>query len=85
MGIITNPFVLYLSRQQRQDILVLENEVDEATANRHAAYRQFVFWQHGRLGAGNRRAIPSCCVWVIRDNFPDQFGTYTGYRPARLQ
>lgn len=85
MNIILHPFVLHLSRRQRVDILVFAEEGGEAASNRHAAYRQFVFWQHGRLGAGNRRAIPSCCVWAIRDTYPSPNNVYTGYIPARLQ
>uniref|UniRef100_A0A673LFX2 P2X purinoreceptor 7 intracellular domain-containing protein n=1 Tax=Sinocyclocheilus rhinocerous TaxID=307959 RepID=A0A673LFX2_9TELE len=35
----------------------------------YAAYRQF----------GHRVVIPSCCVWTIRDRFPDPHGQYQGY------
>jgi len=74
-----------VARMMRREILVFGEEPALVNANRHAAYRQFVLWRHGMLGAGIRRVIPSCSVWKIRDKFPDPFGQYTGYKPARLQ
>ena len=36
---------------------------------RKAAYRQLIVWQNGYLGPGNRRPVPACVVWAIRDRF----------------
>jgi hypothetical protein len=82
--LILDEAVLALARMYRRDVLVVDDEVDLRKANRHAGYRQFVLWQHGRLGVGDRRVIPSCCVWKIRDKYPDMFGQYTGFIPSRL-
>ena len=80
--------VLRLARNYRNDMQALPREEDpdgdEHRAMRHAAYRQFVLWQSGYLGKGDRRVIPSCCTWKIRDRFPDPFGQYTGFKPNRL-
>ena len=38
---------------------------------RYAAYKQFIWWVFKHLGKGNRRVIPSCALWKIREHFPE--------------
>jgi hypothetical protein len=75
--------VLDLQMRYREDILVLEHPRNNVNFQ-HAPYRQFVLWQHGRLGKGNRVVIPSCFVLAIRARYPSPNGVYIGFRPARL-
>lgn len=74
-------------RQDIFDCQAVDFEGDEGDVNRsyrHAAYRQYTLHRYNRLGEGNRRVIPSCCVNVIRQRFPDPNGHYTGFIPGRL-
>ena len=64
--VVLDSAVLPIARNFRNDVYTLpqeeEEEADENKAMRHAAYRQFVLWQFGKLGKGDRRVIPSCCI-----------------------
>ena len=67
--VVLDSAVLAIARNFRNDVYTLpqeeeeeEEEADENKAMRHAAYRQFVLWQFGKLGKGDRRVIPSCCI-----------------------
>ena len=75
--------VLDIAMRFREDALVLNNARNNENF-RHAAYRQYILWQHGRLGQENRRVIPSCCVLAIRARYPSANGINRGFRPARL-
>ena len=82
--LILDEGVLAIARMYRRDILVFDDEADKKKANRHQVYRKYILWSHGRLSAGDRRVIPSCSVWKIRDKYPDPFGQYTRFIPSRI-
>ena len=56
--------VLDIAMRYREDVLVMDHPRNNENF-RHAAYRQYVLWQHGRLGRGNQRVVPGCCVLAI--------------------
>ena len=60
--LILDEAVWVLTRMYRRDVFVINDDDDVRKANRHLGYRQFVLWQHGMLGAGQRMVVPSWCV-----------------------
>jgi hypothetical protein len=75
--------VLNLEMLYREDVLVMDQPRNNDNF-RHTAYKQYVLWQHGRLGKENRRVVPICCVLATRSRYSSPNGVYIGYRPARL-
>ena len=45
-----------------------------------SAYWQYVLWQNGYSGRGNRKIVPPCATCSIKDKSPSPNGVYTGYK-----
>lgn len=57
--------------------------LEKTTSNRSyrfAAYSTFTWWAHGKLGRYNRKVIPSCIIWKIRELFPEEDGNYVNFQ-----
>ena len=46
---------------------------------RYAAYKQFIWWVFKHLGKGNRRVIPPCASWKMREHFLEPNADYVNY------
>ncbi|KAK7105337.1 hypothetical protein V1264_016735 [Littorina saxatilis] len=56
---------------------LLHGDVNET--KRKQAYKLFTVWKHGHAAKGEKYPVYSCCVWAVRDTFPDENKKYTGF------
>ena len=78
-GVALDRSVLSVAIISRSDVFADDPDYSPASY-RKAAYRQFIMWYHGHLGRGNRRVVPSCVVWRVRDEYPAPDGNYLGFK-----
>ena len=82
---------LCLNKVVLQNVLVGLNDargdyLEEKTSNRphrFASYKQFTWWVYKSLGKGNRRVIPSCVLWNIRNLLPELDNRYLLYMEGK--
>ena len=51
--VVLDEVVLLVAQRYRQDVLATEEDDNYNCGKRHTAYRQFILWTFGYLGAGN--------------------------------
>jgi hypothetical protein len=61
--------VLEVAARHRDDVLAQPPDQDYNRGRTHTAYRQYILWRHGYLGAGNRRVVLSCLVFLVIHHF----------------
>ena len=79
--VVLDPHVLAVCIVSRSTIYA-DSPDYSASSYRWAGYRQWTMWQCGYLGRGNRKVVPSCVVWAIRDKYPAPDGVYLGFRDS---
>ena len=77
--IVLDEHTVYVALINNADWLNLPR-IFTAAKMRNTAYRQYILWFWGKLGYKNRKRIPSCIKWHIRDRYPEADGNYTGYK-----
>lgn len=55
--LVLDEAVLSIAQRYWEDVLAVPRDQDVNRGYRHSAYRQFILWHYGRLGAGNRRVV----------------------------
>lgn len=55
--LVLDEAVLSIAQRYWEDVLAVSRDQDVNRGYRHSAYRQFILWHYGRLGAGNRRVV----------------------------
>nr|WGS94586.1 P2X7 [Lateolabrax maculatus] len=67
-----------------QDPLSPPADRGQTSALRHCAYRQYISWRFGVPPDDTHPAVPSCCVWRVRRDYPSPDGQYSGFAPAKM-
>ena len=83
-AVVLDQRVLLVCIIDRNEVFILNDDPNAHNCLRHMAYRRYILWKYHRLGANNRRVIPSCVVKKIRQRYPSPDGIYTGYTPTHL-
>ena len=71
--------VLSIAIVNRSDVYADDPDYSPSSY-RKAAYRQWILWNYGYLGRGQRRVVPSCVVWAVRWRYPAPDGYNLGFK-----
>lgn len=77
-----SPCVLRAAMNRRAEHMYHFDPQHNQDNYRYVSYQQYVYYAYGWLGAKERRALPACACWAIRDAFPSTTGVYRGFRFA---
>ena len=68
--------------EAKEDTVEKENKIKNRSLC-FAAYQQFVWWINQGLEKGNRKVLPWCDLWKIRQHHPEGNGQYVLYSESK--